>query len=59
MRKSIVSQPKTPGSPTSTGMADLAEIASVEMIGRRSHPIENALQAGTSGAGGLPTPGRR
>jgi hypothetical protein len=51
MRKSIVSQPKTPGSSTSTGpWLDLAEIASVEISSEDAqHPIENALQAGAGG----------
>jgi hypothetical protein len=51
MRKSIVSQPKAPGSSTSTGpWLDLAEIASVEISSEDAqHPIENALQEGAGG----------
>jgi hypothetical protein len=51
MRKSIVSQPKAPGSSTSTGpWLDLAEIASVEITSEDAqHPIENALQERAGG----------
>jgi len=59
MRKSIVSSPKTPGSPTSTGQwLDLAEIASVEISSEDAqHPIENALQGGTGGGWRAADPG--
>ena len=59
MRKSIVSQPKTPGSPTSTGQwLDLAEIASVEISSEDAqHPFENALQGGTGGGWRAADPG--
>ena len=59
MRKSIVSQPKTPGSPTSTGpWLDLAEIASVEISSEDAqHPIENALQEGAGGGWRAADPG--
>ena len=59
MRKSIVSLPKTPGSPTSGGQwLDLAQIASVEISSEDAqHPFENALQGGTAGGWRAADPG--
>jgi hypothetical protein len=59
MRKSIVSIPKTPGSPTSTGQwLDLAQIASVEISSEDAqHPFENALEGGTGGGWRAADPG--
>jgi hypothetical protein len=59
MRKSIVSLPKTPGSPTSTGQwLNLAQLASVEISSEDAqHPFENALQGGTNGGWRAADPG--
>jgi hypothetical protein len=59
MRKSIVSLPKTPGSPTSTGQwLDLAQIASAEISSEDAqHPFENALEGGKGGGWRAADPG--
>jgi hypothetical protein len=59
MRKSIVSQAKTPGSPPATGeWLDLPEIASVEISSEDAeHPFERALDREKSGGWRAAEPG--